>query len=107
MYAKLCQKNLFQSPAVPKRSCKIKLNVLWYSNYFFDIVLYHFLNRHTSINWTQLKNEKEKEITTFEISYVGKHPHVFAKIFQNLSRNFLLCPYHQCTKRAKFKLTSI
>ena len=51
-----------------------------YPNYFFDKVLYQFMNcRQTNLNQTQPANKKEKETVAVEIPYVGKQSHKFAK----------------------------
>ena len=45
-----------------------------YPNYFFDKVLYQFMNRRqTNLNQTQPANKKQKGTVAVEIPYVGKH----------------------------------
>ena len=49
-----------------------------YPNYFFDRVLYQFVNRRqTNLNQTQPTNKKET--IAVEIPYVEKQSHIFAK----------------------------
>ena len=60
-----------------------------YPNYFFDEVLYQFMNsRQTNLNQTQPTNKKEKETNTVEIPYVGKQSHIFAKDISKLIWKF-------------------
>ena len=56
-----------------------------YTNYFFNKVLYQFMNhRQTNLNQMQPANKKEKETIAVEILYVGKQSHIFAKYILKL-----------------------
>ena len=60
-----------------------------YPNYFFDKVLYQFINRRkTNLNQRQPTNNKEKETVAVEIPYVGKQSDIFAKDISKLIWKF-------------------
>ena len=60
-----------------------------YPNYFFDKVLYQFMNsRQANLNQTQPTNIKEKQTITVEILYVGKQSHIFTKDISKLIWKF-------------------
>ena len=60
-----------------------------YPHYFFNKVLYQFINnRHTNLNQTQPTSKKEKETITVEIPYVGKQSHILRRTFQKIIWKF-------------------
>ena len=82
-----------------------------YLNYFFNKILYHFINsRQINLNQTQSTNKKEKEIITVEISYLGKQSHIFVKHILKLIWKFstmhLTSIYKTCKVGNYFNLKS-
>ena len=97
-------------PTIASSFCKVlKLRSVFldngYPNYFFDKVLHQFLNSKQMQIRRNLQIKKKPlhlKLHMFQNSLT-----YLQKIFQNLFKNFLPCPYHQYTKHAKLERISI